>query len=72
MKRHTTNYKNTLIEIAEDCPVQQSEIPPIKRNKTLANMQYEMISENPYKFTSDEVSWNVSCLKTTFLKVKKQ
>lgn len=63
MKRHTTNYKNTLIEIAEDCPVQQSEIPPIKRNKTLANIQYEMISVNPYIFTSDEVMLECFMLK---------
>ena len=57
MKTHkyTTNYKNTFIEVAEDCPVSIAEIPPEKRNKTLANIQYEIISKNPYKFTSDEV-----------------
>ena len=55
MKVHTTNYIDTLIEIAEDSPVSKSEIPPANTNKTLANIQIEMVLENPYKYTSDEV-----------------
>ncbi|WP_027376243.1 DUF6157 family protein [Kaistella palustris] len=55
MKTHTTNYRNTFIEIAEDCPVSTAEIPPVKRNKTLANIQLEMVLNNPYKYTSDDV-----------------
>ncbi|RLJ32344.1 hypothetical protein CLU97_1796 [Chryseobacterium sp. 7] len=43
MKPHTTNYTNTLIEVAEDCPVSQAQIPPEKKQKTLANLQYEKI-----------------------------
>jgi hypothetical protein len=27
---HTTNYLNTFIEVAEDCPVKAAEIPPVK------------------------------------------
>ena len=53
---HTTNYQNTFIEVAEDCPVQSAEIPPQKgESKTVANFQFEMIAEKPYQFTSDEV-----------------
>ena len=56
MKTHTTNYFNTFIEIAEDCPVAKGEVPPVKGvAKTLANIQFEMVSRSPYKFTSDEV-----------------
>ena len=33
MKQHTTNYHNTFIEIAEDCPATQSEVPPLKGKK---------------------------------------
>lgn len=55
MKVHTTNYKNNFISVAEDIAVEKSEIPPVKRNKTLANIQYEMIAGKPYQFTSDEV-----------------
>lgn len=60
MKVHTTNYENTLIEVADDCPAAGGEIPPMKGDgKTVAAMQYEMISKNPYKFTSDDVIFQV-------------
>lgn len=60
MKIHTTNYANTFIEIAEDCPVSRSEIPPLKGDKkSVATMQFEMLDKNPYKFTSDDVLFQV-------------
>ncbi|WP_417431632.1 DUF6157 family protein [Halpernia sp.] len=70
--KHTTNYKNTFIEVAEDCPVSIAEIPPIKRNKTLANMQYELISENPYQFTSDEIMLHCYILKNNIPKNERE
>ncbi|MFX5614998.1 DUF6157 family protein, partial [Acinetobacter baumannii] len=30
MKQHTTNYFDTLIEVAEDCPVAAAEVPASK------------------------------------------
>lgn len=60
MKTHTTNYKDTFIEIADDCPTKKGEIPPTKEDtKTVANIQFEMVSENPYKFTSDDILFQV-------------
>ncbi|NOU46266.1 MAG: hypothetical protein HOO86_04300 [Bacteroidales bacterium] len=60
MKIHTTNYSNTFIEIADDCPVANGEIPPIKGDaKTVANIQFELVSKNPYKFTSDDIFFQV-------------
>ena len=48
MKIHTTNYFNTFIEIAADCPLESGEVPPLKGdNKTAANIQFEMISKIP-------------------------
>ena len=55
MKIHTTNYYNAFIEVAEDCLVSTAEISPRKSVATVAEIQYEMISKNPYKFTSAEV-----------------
>jgi hypothetical protein len=56
MKIFTTNYQNSFIEIAEDCPVEKGEIPPVKKNgKTLAGIQYDILSNNPYRYTSDEI-----------------
>ena len=52
----TTNHTNTFIEIAEDCPVIMAEIPPEKGDfKTVARLQYEMIANNPYRYSSDDV-----------------
>jgi|SRR5690606_14939593 len=61
---HTTNFKNTFIEAAEDCPVFESEIPKMRtENKSVALLQFEMISQNPYKFTSDEVLFTIHALR---------
>lgn len=60
MKIHTTNYLNTFIEIADDCPATIGEIPPTKSDaKTVANIQFEMVSKNPYKYSSDDVLFQV-------------
>ena len=56
----STNYFNTLIEIAEDCPAAAGEMPPIKgEKKSVANLQFEMLYEHPYRYTSDDVLFTV-------------
>jgi Family of unknown function (DUF6157) len=59
MNLHSTNYFNTLIEVAEDCPVTVAEVPPQKEEKTIANLHYNMIHDHPYTYTSDDVIFNV-------------
>ncbi|KAA0992972.1 DUF6157 family protein [Dyadobacter aurulentus] len=60
MKEHTTNYENTFIEVAADCPASAGEKPPVKGDKkTVANIEFDLISKNPYKFTSDDVLFHV-------------
>jgi Family of unknown function (DUF6157) len=60
MKIHTTNYKDTLILIAEDCPSKIAEVPPTKDDKkTIANMQFDILYNHPYQFTSDEVLFQI-------------
>lgn len=56
---HSTNYTNTLIEIADDCPAKAGEIPPIKNKKSVANLQYELLIKHPYQFSSDDVLFSV-------------
>jgi hypothetical protein len=64
MKIHSTNYIDTFIEIAEDCPLTISEIPPQKGDsKTAANVQFEMIIHHPYEYTSDDVLFQVYARK---------
>jgi hypothetical protein len=59
--KHTTNYYNTFIEAAEDCPADTAEIPTPRKNgaKTIALYQYEMISQHPYRYTSDDVIFEI-------------
>jgi hypothetical protein len=56
----STNYYNTFIQVADDCPVKKAEIPPLKGSgKTVANIEFEMLVDNPYEFSSDEVLFHV-------------
>ncbi|MDP4813241.1 MAG: DUF6157 family protein [Saprospiraceae bacterium] len=60
MKVHTTNYIDTFIEVADDCPTDIGEIPkPKGNNKTVAEMQLELVLKNPYEYTSDDVLFQV-------------
>lgn len=55
MKIHTTNYIDTFIEVAEDTKAKCGTVPPAKAKRTVAEIQYRLIAENPYKYTSDDV-----------------
>ena len=55
MRQYTTNYINTFIEIADDCTLGSSKVPPFKDEKTAAQNEYEMLIDNPYLYTSDDV-----------------
>jgi hypothetical protein len=69
MKFHSTNYYNTFIEIASDSPISNGEIPPTKaENKTVANIQFDIISKNPYRYTSDDVLFQVFTIKNDLIK----
>lgn len=69
MKQHTTNYQNTFIEIAVDSPTRFGEVPPTKGGtKTVAYMQFEIINKNPYKFTSDDVLFQVYAIRKDLIK----
>ncbi|WP_188508552.1 DUF6157 family protein [Parapedobacter pyrenivorans] len=60
MNTHTTNYENAFIAVADDCKAINGEVPPTKgAKKSVANIQFEMISKKPYQFTSDDVVFGV-------------
>ena len=60
MKTHTTNFKDTLIAVADDCPVTSGEVPPVKGDKkSIANIQFELIANQPYRLTYDDVVFGV-------------
>jgi hypothetical protein len=65
--KHTTNYFNTFIEIAEDCKADKGEMPPLKGDKkSVANLQFDMLYENPYKYTSDDVLFGAFAIRKEF------
>jgi len=69
MKSHTTNYENTLIEVADDCPVDAGQVPPVRgHKKSVANYQYEMLIDKPYQYTSDDVLFAVFAERKGFEK----
>ena len=47
---------STLIAVADDCPVKKATVPAPRGGKpTLPQLQYEMLKDHPYEFTSAEV-----------------
>lgn len=70
-KIHTTNYFDTFIEVAEDTKVSCGTKPPFKTDKkTIAEMQYEMLVDSPYQFTSDDIFFQVFADRNDLLKVE--
>lgn len=57
MHAHTTNYFNTFICTADDCPVGQGAVP--EKPESVVGMQFARISANPYRYTSDELLFEV-------------
>ena len=59
----STNYFNTFIEVAEDCPVANAEVPPQKVEKTAASIVFEMVTAHPYQYSSDELIFHIHVQK---------
>lgn len=56
----STNYAGAFIQVADDCPVEAAERPPVgDKAPTVAALQYALISERPYELTSDDVLFDV-------------
>ncbi len=72
MKIHTTNFFDTFIIVAEDTKVNCGTKPPAKDKKTVAEMQYEMIAKNPYKYTSDDILFQVFADRNELTKAEYQ
>ncbi len=64
---HTTNYFDTFIEVAEDTKASLGTKPPSKPNKTIAELQYELLIKNPYKFTSDDILFQIYANRNGFI-----
>lgn len=53
-------YRDTFIMVATDCPAATGETPVARgETKTIPCWQYELLSRHPYKFTQDELYFEV-------------
>lgn len=58
------SYKNTLITISEDSKVSSAKVPVIRNEKpTIAYIEYNLINNNPYKFTQEDVQFKTYLIK---------
>lgn len=68
-KKHTTNYINTFIEVSSDTRAEVGTTPISKKDiPTIAEMQYKLISSNPYRYTSDDVIFQVHAQRSDLSK----
>lgn len=55
----STNYFDTFIAVAADCPAAAGTEPPSRATPSVALMTFRLISERPYAHTSDDVIFEV-------------
>ncbi|MET0862647.1 MAG: DUF6157 family protein [Microbacterium sp.] len=61
---HTTNYVNTFIAVAEDCPVDTAEVPVAKAAApTIASLHHDLIAAAPYAHTSDDLIFETYAIR---------
>ena len=61
---HTTDYFDTFIAVAEDCPVDAAEVPTAKSAPTIASLHHDLIAAAPYALTSDEVIFETFAIRS--------
>ncbi len=58
------NYFDTFIQVAPDCPVKVAVVPVVKgENKSIAVLEYELLSNKPYSYTQEELQFSVHALR---------
>jgi hypothetical protein len=54
------NYHDTLIEVADDCPATNGQVPQARGDKkTKAMVEYELLVKHPYTYTEEYVAFGV-------------
>ena len=56
-----TNYYETFILVADDCPAEKGVVPVVKEGKAkpIHAIQYELMAKNPYGYTQEEILFRV-------------
>ena len=59
------SYVDAFIAVAGDCRAVEGRMPPDRAGgKSVAQLEYELIRANPYRFTQEEVQFRVHCERT--------
>lgn len=72
------NYYDTLIEVADDCPVTEAQVPRTRgAKKTKALVEYELLVNRPYKYTEEDIAFETYAVlheipKAIWLEERKQ
>jgi hypothetical protein len=54
------NYYDTLIEVADDCPAKEAQVPQARgAKKTKAVVEYELLAKHPYKYTEEDIAFEM-------------
>jgi hypothetical protein len=54
------NYYDTLIEVADDCPATEGQVPQARGGKkTKAVVEYELLVKHPYTHTEEDIAFEV-------------
>src|SRR5437764_5092580 len=54
------NYYDTLIEVADDCPATEGQVPQARAGKkTKAVVEYELLVSHPYWYTEEDIAFEV-------------
>ena len=54
------NYHDTLIEVAEDCPATEAQVPRARGSKkTKAVVEYELLIKHPYTYSEEDIAFQV-------------
>lgn len=59
----TTNYASAFIEVAPDSAALGPEVPPARATPSVAELQHRLLSEHPYRYTSDELLFEVYAIR---------
>ena len=54
------NYYDTLIEVADDCPATEAQVPQTRGSKkTKVVVEYELLVKHPYTYTEEDIAFEV-------------
>jgi hypothetical protein len=64
------NYFNTFIEVAQDCKALEGTPPRARQGvKTIAELEFELVSNKPYSCTQEDVQFHVHAVRTELSEV---